>query len=95
MNVVENWAGRNSSVALSEVIYYTWGDEAHMANMLHEDAVAVGAGVSEGDGDSVYYVLNIAVNYGSGGAGTGVSSTVPTICGNRTNCFGAGSYSPT
>ena len=78
MNVVENWAGRNSSIALSEVIYYTWGDEEHMANMLHEDAVAVGAGVSEGNGDSVYYVLNIAVNYGSGGSGVGVSSTVPT-----------------
>lgn len=83
MNVVENWAGRNSSITLSEVIYETWADADHMGNMLNVDAVAIGAGVSESNGElnMVYYVINIGVLYGSGGsssANTGVSSTVPT-----------------
>ncbi len=78
MNVVENWAGRNSSATLSDVIYDTWADADHMAVMLHADAVAVGAGVSVSADGYVYYVLDVAVLYGSGGSGASVSSTIPT-----------------
>jgi len=40
--------------------------------------VHVGAGVTEGDG-YVYYIIDFAVQYGSGGSpGGGVASTVPT-----------------
>ena len=79
MNVVENWAGGNNSTPLSEVIYSYWADDAHMSTMLTADGVAVGAGVTEGDG-FVYYILDVAVKYGSGGTSTGggVASTIPT-----------------
>jgi uncharacterized protein YkwD len=50
MDVVENWAGRGGSATLSDVIYDTWSDDIHMANMLNKDAVAMGAGVSESAG---------------------------------------------
>jgi len=78
MNVVENWAGGNSSTTISRVIYEFWADEDHMNTMLHQDAVAVGAGVSEGSDGSIYFILDVAVRYGSGGSSTGVGSTVPT-----------------
>lgn len=77
-NVVENWAGGNNSTALSEIVYTYWNDDAHMGNMLHTDVVHVGAGITEGDG-YVYYIIDFAVQYGSGGSsGGGVASTVPT-----------------
>ena len=78
MNVVENWAGGNSSTTISEVIYSSWADDTHMSTMLTSDAVAMGAGVSEGAGGSIYFILNVAVKYGSGSSGTGVGSIVPT-----------------
>ncbi len=80
MNVVENWAGGNNSTQLSDVIYDYWSDDAHMSTMLTADGVAAGAGVTEGDG-FVYYILDVAVKYGSGGSGSsggGVASTIPT-----------------
>ena len=79
MNVVENWAGGNNSTPLSEIIYNYWSDSAHMSTMVTADGVAVGAGVTEGDG-YVYYILDVAVKYGSGGTSTGggVASTIPT-----------------
>jgi LysM repeat protein len=79
MNVVENWAGGNNSTALSEIIYNYWSDSAHMSTMVTADGVAVGAGVTEGNG-YVYYILDVAVKYGSGGTNTGggVASTIPT-----------------
>ena len=79
MNVVENWAGGNNSTPLFDVIYDYWADDAHMSTMITADGVAVGAGVTEGDG-YVYYILNVAVKYGSGGSssGGGVASTIPT-----------------
>ena len=79
MNVVENWAGGNNSTPLFDVIYDYWADDAHMSTMITADGVAVGAGVTEGDG-YVYYILNVAVRYGSGGSssGGGVASTIPT-----------------
>ncbi len=77
-NVVENWAGGNNTTTLSEVVYTSWIDDAHMGNMLHPDVVHVGAGVTEGDG-YVYFIIDFAVQYGSGGSsGGGVASTVPT-----------------
>jgi len=77
-NVVENWAGGNTSTPLSEIVYNFWNDDAHMRNMLHPDVVHVGAGITEGDG-YVYYIIDFAVQYGSGGSpGGGVASTVPT-----------------
>ncbi len=78
MNVVENWAGGNSSTTLSEVIYEFWGDETHMGTMLNRDAVAMGAGVSQSAGGAIYFILNVGVRYGSGGSGASVSSTIPT-----------------
>lgn len=78
MNVTENWAGGNSQTTISNVIYSYWADETHMATMLHPDAVAVGAGISEGASGSVYFILDVAVRYGSGGSGGGVASTIPT-----------------
>jgi LysM repeat protein len=79
MNVVENWAGGNNSTPLFDVIYDYWADDAHLSTMLTADGVAAGAGVTEGDG-YVYYILNVAVRYGSGGSssGGGVASTIPT-----------------
>ena len=79
MNVVENWAGGNNSTPLFDVIYDYWADDAHMSTMITADGVAIGAGVTEGDG-YVYYILNVAVRYGSGGSssGGGVASTIPT-----------------
>jgi uncharacterized protein YkwD len=79
MNVVENWAGGNNSTPLSDVIFSYWADSAHMSTMITADGVAVGAGVTEGDG-YVYYILDVAVRYGSGGtnSGSGVASTIPT-----------------
>ena len=79
MNVVENWAGGNNSTPLSDVIYSYWADASHMSTMITADGVAVGAGVTEGDG-YVYYILVVAVRYGSGGTSTGggVASTIPT-----------------
>jgi LysM repeat protein len=76
-NVVENWAGGNNSTTLSEVVYSQWNDPDHMGNMLHEDVVHVGAGITEGDG-YVYFIMNFGVEYGSGGSSGGVASTVPT-----------------
>jgi len=77
-NVLENWAGGNNSIPLSEIVYSFWNDDAHMGNMLHPDVVHVGAGVTEGDG-YIYYIINFAVKYGSGGSSSGgVASTVPT-----------------
>lgn len=77
-NVLENWAGGNNSIPLSEIVYSFWNDDAHMGNMLHPDVVHVGAGVTEGDG-FVYYIIDFAVKYGSGGSSSGgVASTVPT-----------------
>ncbi len=77
-NVVENWAGGNNTTPLSEIVYSFWNDEAHMGNMLHQDVVHVGAGVTEGDG-FVYYIIDFAVQYGSGGSSSGgVASTIPT-----------------
>ena len=78
MNVVENWAGGNSSTTLSEVIYEFWGDETHMGTMLNRDAVAMGAGVSQSAGGAIYFILDVGVSYGSGGSGASVSSTIPT-----------------
>ena len=78
MNVIEAWAGRNANVGISEVIYDTWSDADHMAVMLHPDAIGVGAGITESEDGYIYYVLNVAVNYGSGGSGASVSSTIPT-----------------
>ena len=75
MNVIEAWAGRNANVGISEVIYDTWSDADHMAVMLHPDAIGVGAGITESEDGYIYYVLNVAVNYGSGGSGASVSST--------------------
>jgi LysM repeat protein len=78
MNVVENWAGGNKNTELSDIIYEYWSDSAHMSTMLTADGVAVGAGVTEGDGYA-YYILDVAVKYGSGGStGGGVASTIPT-----------------
>ena len=79
MNVVENWAGGNNSTLLSDVIYSYWSDSTHMNTMTAVDGVAVGAGITEGDG-YVYYILDVAVKYGSGGSSTGggVASTIPT-----------------
>ena len=79
MNVLENWAGGNNSTPLFDVIYDYWADDTHMSTMINADGVAVGAGVTEGDG-YVYYILNVAVRYGSGGSssGGGVASTIPT-----------------
>ena len=79
MNVVENWAGGNNSTPLADIIYDYWSDSAHMNTMTTADGVAVGAGITEGDG-YVYYILDIAVKYGSGGTSTGggVASTIPT-----------------
>jgi len=77
-NVRENWAGGNDIIPLSEIVYSFWNDDAHMGNMLHQDVVHVGAGVTEGDG-YIYYIINFAVQYGSGGSSSGgVASTVPT-----------------
>ena len=79
MNVVENWAGGNNSTPLSDVIYSYWSDPVHMSTMITADGVSIGAGVTEGDG-YVYYILDVAVKYGSGGSDTGggVASTIPT-----------------
>lgn len=79
MNVVENWAGGNNSTPLSDVIYSYWSDATHWSTMTTADGVAVGAGITEGDG-YVYYILDVAVKYGSGGAPSagGVASTLPT-----------------
>jgi uncharacterized protein YkwD/LysM repeat protein len=77
-NVVENWAGGESTLTLNEIVYVNWNDDAHMGNMLHPDAVHVGAGVTEGD-DYVYFIVDFGVQYGSGNAtGGGVASTIPT-----------------
>jgi LysM repeat protein len=78
MNVVEAWAGRGSSASISDVIYKTWADEDHMGVMLNVDAVAVGAGVSVSEDGFTYYVLDVGVDYGSGGSGANVASTIPT-----------------
>jgi LysM repeat protein len=78
-NVIENWAGGTANITLNEIIYVNWNDDAHMGNMLHPDAVHVGAGVTEGDG-YIYYIVNFGVQYGSGdAAGGGVASTIPTM----------------
>jgi LysM repeat protein len=79
MNVVECWDGGNSETTLAEVIYEDWADDDHMGVMLHQDAIGVGAGVSESSDGSLYFVLDVAVKYGSGGSGAGVASTIPTI----------------
>jgi len=77
-DVVENWAGENTSTPLSDIVYDIWSDDAHMGNMLHPDVVHVGAGITEGEG-YVYYIIDFALQYGSGGLpGGGVASTVPT-----------------
>ena len=78
MNVIEAWAGRNPNATLSDVIYNTWSDADHMAVMLHPDAVGVGAGITESEDGYIYYVLDVAVNYGSGGSGASVNATIPT-----------------
>ena len=78
MNVIEAWAGRNPNASLSDIIYDTWSDADHMAVMLHPDAIGVGAGITESEDGYVYYVLDVAVDYGSGGSGASVSSTIPT-----------------
>jgi LysM repeat protein len=78
MNVIECWAGRNPNATLADIIYGTWADEEHMAVMLNPDAIGVGAGVTVSDDGYVYYVLDVAVSYGSGGSGASVSATIPT-----------------
>lgn len=79
-NVVECWAGTLDGVSLSTVIYDYWGDQLHWDVMTTVDGVHVGAGVSEADG-RIYYILDVGVNYGSGGVAespSGASSTIPT-----------------
>lgn len=79
-NVVECWAGPPTDTSLSTVIYDYWGDESHWNVMTTVDGVHVGAGVSEADG-RVYYILDVGVNYGSGGnaeSPSGAASTIPT-----------------
>ena len=82
MNVIENWAGGNSATTIAEVISDDWGDASHMANLLHPDGVAIGAGVAESEGGALYFVINIGVLYGTGSSASssssGVYSTVPT-----------------
>ncbi len=78
MNVTENWAGGNSSTTISQVVYTMWADESHWNTMMHPDAVGVGAGISKGAGGSVYFILVVALRYGSGGSSPGVISTIPT-----------------
>lgn len=78
MNVIEAWAGRNPNASISDVIYDTWSDADHMAVMLHPDAIGVGAGITESEDGYIYYVLDVAVDYDSGGSGASVSSTIPT-----------------
>ena len=77
-NVVENWAAGSTSTPLSDIIYNFWGDPLHWSTMTHQDAVHVGAGISEANG-LIYYILDVGVKYGSGGSsGGGVASTIPT-----------------
>ena len=82
MNVIENWAGGNSATTILEVLNDYWGDESHLFNMLHPDAVTVGAGIAESEGGALYFVLDIGVLYGTGdsaaSSSSGVYSTVPT-----------------
>ena len=83
MNVVENWAGDSIDTTLTDIVYKTWAlDDDQKANMLNEDAVAIGAGISESESGSLYFVLNIGVQYGSENSASdtdsGVYSTVPT-----------------
>lgn len=83
MNVVEVWAGEDSEITLTDLIYYTWAEEDQRADILNTDAVEIGAGISESESGSLYFVLNIALEYGSGDSasepGTGVFSTMPTM----------------
>ena len=56
-NVIENWAGGNNETTLNEVVYNIWDDEIHTGNMLHPDAMHVGAGITEGNG-FVYFIMD-------------------------------------
>ena len=82
MNVIENWAGGNSATTIAEVLSDYWADDSHMGNILHEDGVAVGAGIAESEGGALYFVLNVGVLYATGSSAaspsTGVYSTMPT-----------------
>lgn len=78
-NVVENWAAGTSDTSISEIIYQSWSDALHWNTMTTVDGVHMGAGVAEAADGMVYYILDVGVQYGSGGSGSGgVGSTVPT-----------------
>lgn len=82
MNVIEVWAGEDSEITLTDLIYYTWAEENQRADILNLDAVAIGAGIGESESGSLYFVLNIGLEYGSGDSASdtdaGVFSTMPT-----------------
>ncbi len=82
MDVIEVWAGDDSDITLTDLIYYTWAEENQRADILNTDAVAIGAGISESESGALYFVVNIGVEYGSGDSAgdteSGVFSTMPT-----------------
>jgi len=81
-NVVENWAAARGSTSVSEIIYGSWSDALHWNTMTTSDGVHVGAGVAEASNGMVYYILDVGVQYGSGGSesapSTGIAATIPT-----------------
>ena len=81
-NVVENWAAARASSPISDIIYGSWSDGVHWNTMTSADGVHVGAGAAEASNGLVYYILDVGVQYGSGGVPqtprSGIAATVPT-----------------
>ncbi len=74
IQVRENWAGVSSNTTLDELINSVWGDADHTNVMLHPYGIQIGAGVAQTE-DTVYYVLNVIVDYASSPTGLVTSKT--------------------
>jgi LysM repeat protein len=84
MNVIENIAAGGADTTLTDVLYRIWAvDDDQKANLLNIDAVAMGVGISESESGSLYFVMDMGVQYGSGNSASdtnsGVYSTMPTL----------------
>jgi len=74
MQVRENWAGVSSATTLDELINSVWGDADHTNVMLQPYGIQIGAGVAQVE-ETVYYVLNVVVDYASSPTGLATSKT--------------------
>lgn len=82
VDIQDCWAYTSSKVSVSTLFSdpNIWNDSIHMAYILHENGIDVGAGVAEKDG-MVYYDLVISFTYGAGKS----TSTTPVATTTKKN----------